>query len=170
MESIIVPKTLKIVKYKVFNYTLLVNESHYLYAFTDTTPAEKCIDFLSHYKHRYGIWPAITNYLTKEKIEMQMVPLNKREPVRQIRDSIFVEDCTIEYLQHLSNYTNLKLMGVTDFDYTMQPDKIDIHFKGGDITIPNLELPSTYLVLTLNGLYYAHQNLLDDYSEFDILD
>ena len=156
---------LKLLKHGANHYTSIINNKQYMYAFFEQKNANRCINFLSEYKHKYGKWPTIDNYYINEfneKTELQLIEPSKRDNISNIRQTISIEEYPIDFLQHVTKMTNIQIMAITEFDYSLYNSKIDISFKGGEFLMNdenydklNSQAIKEFTILSLNSLYYS---------------
>ena len=170
---------LKLLKYGGAHYTSIINNKQYMYAFFEQKNANRCINFLSEYKHKYGKWPTIDNYYNNEiikitdKSELKLIEPSKRDTIANITESISIEEYPINFLQHVTKMTNIQIMAITEFDYSLNNSKIDISFKGGEFLMNdenydklNNQAIKEFTILSLNSLYYSGNiNELTDNNE-----
>ena len=157
-------------------YTNIIEDKHNLLLFSNNNSANKCIDFLSHHKQIYGDWPMIESYSNKKnsniRVELKKIPVPKRLEIKEIKESIVVDKCDITFIYFLQKVTNLNVISVNDFNYTLHNDKIEIFLRAAelelqqDIDEKNL---FNFMSLSFDMLYYS-KNDTDSDDFIDILD
>jgi hypothetical protein len=113
---------------------------------------DKCINFLTHYKHNYGVWPSVD---CSGKIELQYIYPKHRTPIHTLSKSLVVDTIDLDYLSFLSVYTNLNILGILDFKYSIELNKIHLDLKAFDLIdkpVVDQEILNKFTILTLNGL------------------
>ena len=161
-------------------YTNIIEDKHNVLLFMNTSSANKCIDFLSHHKQIYGEWPMIESYSSKKnsniKVQLQKIPVPKRLEINSIKNSVIIEHCDLNFAYFITKLTNLDVLGVNHFDYTLNNDKIEILLKGSQLelnqTIESSDL-FNFMSMSFDLLYYSPNSDLDqdDYENYvDILD
>ena len=159
---------LKLLKYGGTHYTSIINNKQYMYAFFEQKNANRCIKLLSEYKHKYGKWPTIDNYYnneiikTTDKLELKLIEPSKRDTIANITESISIEEYPINFLQHVTKMTNIQIIAITEFEYSLNNSKIDISFKRGEFLMNdenydklNNQAIKEFTILSLNSLYYS---------------
>ena len=156
------PKKLFTVRNYNKYYTSIINNNQCLFSFNNKESANKCALFLSEYRHRYGKWPDIKNYELKDN-ELQLIDPSKRRPILNILyNDLYISENDIDELQGICLICNIELLDITDFDYTINKNKIDIEFKAASIQTEYDENTSQYIkklyILLLNKLFENDNN------------
>ena len=156
-------------------YTNIIEDKHNLLLFSNTISANKCVDFLSHHKQIYGDWPMIETFSSKHnnnvKVELKKIPVPKRLELKEIKNSLMVDKCDLTFVYFLQKVTNLNVLSVNDFDYTLHNEKIEIFLKASelelyqDIDEKNL---FNFMSLSFDLLYYSKDK--DSYDSDDFID
>jgi hypothetical protein len=160
-------------------YTNIIENKQNIMVFLNTGSINKCRQFLAYHKHMYGDWPKIESYSNKTesqiKIELQKIPQYKRLQIQQIKDTLITEQCSLEFTYFLQKVTNMELFGVTEFDYNLNNDKIQISMKGAQLeyTCTSFEEQNllSFMTLAFDSLYYNKTNIkCEDDNPDDYLD
>lgn len=154
-----IPKKLFTVRNYNKYYTSIIGNNQCLFSFNNKETANKCALFLSEYRHRYGKWPELKNYEDQIKDnELQLIEPSKRRPLLNIfYNDLYVSENDLDELQGICLVCNIELLDITEFDYTIYKNKIDIDFKAASIQTEYDETTSQYLqnlyILILNKLF-----------------
>jgi hypothetical protein len=118
----------------------------------------------------------IESYSSKKnsniRVELKKIPVPKRLEIKEIKESIVVDKCDITFIYFLQKVTNLNVINVNDFNYTLHNDKIEIFLRASelelqqDIDEKNL---FNFMSLSFDMLYYS-KNDTDPDDFIDILD
>ena len=168
-----IPNKLKLIKYGKQNYTSVINDRQFLYAFYNSKSADKCSMFLSEYRHIYGKWPFVNKFFETEKVTLNQVDYHKRDSIYDIYKSLYVEDCDLEYVIDISKITNMDIMGISHFDYSIKSNNhIYIKFDACNIMYDNKNINDAEFTFkkcqTLNNSYYnTIQNYYNDNKQED---
>ena len=104
-------------------YTNIIEDKQSILLFMNNNSANKCIDFLSYHKQIYGEWPMIESYSSKKnnnvKVELKKIPVPKRLELNLIKNSLVVDECSLEFAYFVQKVTNMGILGINYFDYNM---------------------------------------------------
>ena len=135
MTNIIFPNKLITIKNNKKYYTSTIKNKQSLLSFDNLISANNCGFFLAEYKHRYGLWPSIDIH-DSNVIELPLLEPIKRNPILSIFSNelkLLEED--IESLQCISFLCNIDLLGITEFNYTINRNKFEINFKAANLSL-----------------------------------
>ena len=153
MEKIKIPPKLSLIRDSTNKiYTNVFNNKQYILTFTDKDQCNNCINFLTNYKHNYGKWPSVD---CSDKIELQKLHPIKRTSIHTLSKSLIIDDIDIDYLYFLGAYTNLNILGILDFKYSIEINNIHLDIKAFEIVdkpILDKEYLTNFTILTLNWL------------------
>jgi hypothetical protein len=86
-------------------YSSILEDKHYLYAFTKLSAAERCYEFLNYYRTKNNKYPDLYGENNSDLYEV--------EP-----EDIYIESDTAHSLKHRCMVNNIGLLGINEFDYT----------------------------------------------------
>jgi len=140
----IIPQRVNVVTYNKCYYTSLINNIHYLYSFKHAGIASKCVSFLSDYKRRYNMYPPINN---EEYIPIK-IPSKKTTD-----EELHISTENVNNLLTLCGSTNMELLILNNFNYTIGLNDIDVEFSAIDIEPKNIEFCNQFNISYLDVLY-----------------
>jgi hypothetical protein len=136
-KPVLLPKTnVFVVKNNKNMFSALLDDKYHVSSFLTKAPAYKCSLFLSDFKHRYGKFPdpismhKETKKPPLERMELKPVVPSKRTPAIEIfSNEISIEEVEIDELNSLCSLNRIGILGITDFEYSFDANKININFK-----------------------------------------
>jgi hypothetical protein len=140
----LIPQRVNVITYNKCYYTSLINNKHYLYSFKNAGIASKCVDFLKVYKQRYNMYPPINN---EEYVPIKILSKKTTD------DEIHISTENVNNLLTLCGSTNMELLILNNFDYSMGSNNIDVDFSAIDIKPENVEFCNQFNVAYLDTLY-----------------
>ena len=91
-------------------YSSVFNDKQYIYSFTDQSVAEKCKNFIEHYKSVNNRYPTLSNSIINDPSD---------------NFDIYLEDEIIELMKERCLLNGIGLINIIDFDYTYSKTFLD---------------------------------------------
>jgi hypothetical protein len=89
-------------------YTSVLQNKHYIYSFTNTETAKKCVQFLKHYRLKNNKYPDVYGNNGYEEI-------GHKQPI--LENDIYIDIDIISALKTRCIDNNIGLMAINEFDY-----------------------------------------------------
>jgi hypothetical protein len=140
----LIPQKVNVVTYNKCYYTSLINNKHYLYSFKNAGIASKCVSFLSDYKRRYNMYPPINN---EEYVPIKIISKKTTD------EDLHISTEYVNNLLTLCGTTNMELLILNNFNYTIGLNDIDVEFSAIDIEPKNIEFCNQFNISYLDLLY-----------------
>lgn len=139
MNFVVPPKliTLRAVNIPNSHYTSVVENKQCIFGFMNNESATRCAYFLSDFKHKYGDWPKIESE-NDPKVELALIQPHKRIPRQYIFDNeIIMNENETSRLLNLCSLTNIALLSIYDFQYSMKNSRIVLSISGAELQEEN---------------------------------
>ena len=133
MKTIIVPRKIHVIVHDRRYYSAIINDKQHVYSFLQVETAKRCSKFLAEFKHRYNKFPILDENALNH---MYLKPVNqiKRVPIHSIlSNELYIQEMDIEELSTRCMAFNIGLIGVDNFDYKIDPNKITLEFGAADL-------------------------------------
>jgi hypothetical protein len=132
MRYINIPKIVKVINFKNKYYTSYLEDRLHIYSFLDEQNIKKCINFCAEYKKKFGDWPELNDTINNQKLNVSYVN-NNINTLNTLRSELVIKNILIDDIYTYCKQNNMGLLGITDFEYSILNNKIDINFKAADL-------------------------------------
>ena len=133
MKTIIVPNRVHVIVHDRRYYSAFINERQHVYSFLHTDSAKRCSQFLAEFKHKYNKFPILDENTLNHVSLKSVVPI-KRTPVDSIlSNELYIQEIEIEDLRMRCLTFNIGLIGIDNFDFTIEPHKITLEFGAAEL-------------------------------------
>ena len=114
-------------------YSSFLQDKHFIYSFTDSESAKRCLEFLNEYKSKYNGYPDLhKNKFTENNTN------NFTEPIVD-NDIVYIEQDILMSLKYRCQVNNASLLLINKFDYTFS-DTFLIHRNFFDLNISGIDI------------------------------
>ena len=163
MHYINIPKVVKVINLRNKYYTSYLENRLHIYSFLDEKNTQKCLNFCAEFKQKFGYWPELNDTINNQKLNLLYLNTNNINTLDTIRDQLVIKDILIDDLFTYCKKGNMGLLGITDFDYSILNNKIDISFKAADLIPKQFYINKSFEddIKKLNAVFNLNNNNLD---------
>lgn len=99
--------------------------------FTDLNNANKCVDYVSSFRSKYGVWPSLDMSEKKRKIR-GVTDVKARTP-EEIKRFIGIESYDFDTIDRMASRSNVSFYCVLEFDTVQMGDVESISMTGQEM-------------------------------------